>query len=264
MVELHFKSRHVVIAPLISVLATVVFAGCGDDNGGHLVHAKGRAGALDDGDTVMSAHDYLEVGDFVEFQPDRPKGDVLESVKWRGGLVAACLHEGRSICVVQYGVVFHFDREPNERELPINAIFIDRQFARFVLADNELSDEDRMPVKVGDCKWIIKQLKREPVTIAEIKEQGKLLTPPPTHTDIGLTMVALMLGPGLPAPSRADYERNAALRDQFNAARLDIGMTETEVRGVFNAKPLESGVVGDGRYSIYGSDETVEGGRRPF
>ena len=35
----------------------------------------------------------------------------------------------------------------------------------------------------------------------------------------------------------------AELRDQFNAARLKIGMTEMEVESVLKAKPIEAGEV---------------------
>jgi hypothetical protein len=46
-----------------------------------------------------------------------------------------------------------------------------------------------------------------------------------------------------------------ALLDQFNAARLNIGMTEAEVQATLKAKPLESGKVEAGNYSVYGSYE---------
>ena len=44
--------------------------------------------------------------------------------------------------------------------------------------------------------------------------------------------------------------------NQFNAARLKIGMTESETEAVLKAKPLESGKVEAGDYKIYGSNES--------
>jgi hypothetical protein len=71
-----------------------------------------------------------------------------------------------------------------------------------------------------------------------------------------MRVLGIMPGPGAP-PSEKDYLRNAELRDQFNAARLNIGMTESEVQAALKAKPLESGKVEAGDYRIYGSNESV-------
>ena len=102
------------------------------------------------------------------------------------------------------------------------------------------------------------------MSIEDLKKEVKSTTaPPPSQVDPGLTAAYLLMrtiglapGPG-PPPSEKDYLRNAELRDQFNAARLNIGMTEVEVEAVVKAKPLESGKVEAGLYRIYGSNESI-------
>jgi hypothetical protein len=56
-----------------------------------------------------------------------------------------------------------------------------------------------------------------------------------------------------PAAITAREERNASLRDQFNAARLKLGMTRAEVAAVLRARPLDSGKVETGAFEIYGA-----------
>jgi hypothetical protein len=53
-----------------------------------------------------------------------------------------------------------------------------------------------------------------------------------------------------------DFRRNAELRDQFNASRLRIGMTERDVESVLHANPVESGKVEAHSFAIYGSNES--------
>jgi hypothetical protein len=48
------------------------------------------------------------------------------------------------------------------------------------------------------------------------------------------------------------------LRDQFNAARLKIGMTESDVESVLKAKPIETGDVEAGSFKIFGSTESFD------
>ena len=103
-------------------------------------------------------------------------------------------------------------------------------------------------------------MKSNAVSLDELSKGLKSIKAPPEHIDPGLTAAYLgFKASGLapsPPPAEKDPEKlrkNIALRDQFNAARLNIGMTEAEVEAMLKAKPLESGKVAAGNYSIYGS-----------
>jgi hypothetical protein len=58
-----------------------------------------------------------------------------------------------------------------------------------------------------------------------------------------------------------DLKRNTELRDQFNPARLKIGMTDEEVETVLKAMALQTATRDGVPYKIYGSDEkfNIEG-----
>jgi hypothetical protein len=67
-----------------------------------------------------------------------------------------------------------------------------------------------------------------------------------------MDVIALFFGPIFGYEQMTTAARNVALRDQFNVARVSIGMTEAEVESAFGAKPLESGKVDEGDYKLYG------------
>jgi hypothetical protein len=79
---------------------------------------------------------------------------------------------------------------------------------------------------------------------------------PRQRVDVGLTIAWSVLHPNLPRATEKDYQRNAQLRDQFNASRLQIGTTQLQVESTLKSGALESGVVAAGSFGVYGSNES--------
>jgi hypothetical protein len=217
-----------------------------------------------------SANGYLALSDLEKFRLGRSQSDVLKDVKWRGTFFMACGHKGKTVCAVYYLV--SLDGTRGDRGEGVWAIFVDDMFVKFVpwqaremvAVPYEGGTWSRpKPTKVDDCSWLIRQLDRKPVSVADLAKEVKAIAEVPTDKHISLTGLAIawvMLRNGMHnyVPSAEDYKRNAALRDQFNAARLRIGMTKSEVESMLEAKPLESGKVDAGSYHIYGSNESFK------
>ena len=79
-----------------------------------------------------------------------------------------------------------------------------------------------------------------------------------SQTDPGLTAVWLVLGGPVMAQHAKSVRRNQELREQFNAARLVLGMSRQRVESILKSKPLESGKVHEGEFSIYGVIEDLD------
>jgi hypothetical protein len=216
--------------------------------------------------SLNSASYYLTVGDLDKFQPGQPKSDILKDVQWRAGSVVAADCKGKRVTAITYDLLA--DGPESHREEFVHAVFVDDKFVKFIrwLPGEQIPKGQNRPkrTKIGDyCGWLIRAMDSECVSVEDLKKEVKSMTAPPEqHVDPGLTAAYLLLraigaapGPDAPA-SEKDYLRNAALRDQFNAARLNIGMTEMEVEAALKAKPLESGKVEAGLYKIYGSNES--------
>jgi hypothetical protein len=251
----------------LAALASACLAGCAkpadkESDGGrtHPKHAIGGSGTEIE---LTSASYYLGVRDIGKFRPGRSKSDVLEDVQWRGDFLMAAEWKGKSICAIAYDVIP--DGPGSKGGEVVWAIFVADKFVKFVpWQRGEMVDvpyegttwSRPKPVKVGDCRWLVRAAESEPVNMAGLEKDLKAKPAPPSHTDPGLTIAWLLLRPGIPAASEKDYQRNAELRDQFNASRLEIGMTESAVESVLKAKPLESGKMGARSYQIYGSNES--------
>ncbi len=85
------------------------------------------------------------------------------------------------------------------------------------------------PIKAGDCRYLTRELESVPIKIADLKKAATKKPDAPSHIDPGLTAVFAVLGPVLSLKWSVEAKKNLALRDQFNAARLRIGMTQREV-----------------------------------
>ena len=270
--------RCVLLAPVLSCLV-----GCSKHSGGESsdqrVHNGGRTPAV--ATQLNSENYYLTARDFDKFRPGRPQGDVLKDVQWRGNFETATVYKGRSVCSIIY---FLMPEGATGGELGerggewLSAIFIDGKFAKFVkppppqkqdletrYVPNYKRDMDFFkPIRVGDCRFLIRAVESPAVDIVALGKQVEENPPAPSQVDPGLTAAYLLLRATGRAPGpdsekeRKEHQRNAALREQFNASRLRIGMTEQEVEAVFRAKPLESGRVRMGSYNIYGSNESVD------
>jgi hypothetical protein len=114
------------------------------------------------------------------------------------------------------------------------------------------------PIKVMDYGLLVRAVESEPVNVVDLHKKLNAEPAVPSQTDAGLTAVFLGLKPALSVKWDREFKKNAALRDQFNASRLRIGMVEQEVESVLKAKPLESGRVDAGAYRIYGSNESFD------
>jgi hypothetical protein len=257
------RTRTLVSCLLVATLLACLINGCAkgaekDSAGGRSpgVNMKELAPKLA---KLDSANGFLTVADLEKFRPGRLKSDLLNDVRWRADSVTAADCEGKSITSIYYTLLA--DGSESNRSEGLQAMFAGDKFEKLI---RWLPYTGPNPMKAGDCcGWLTQAMKSEAVSIADLKKEMKSITAPSEHIDPGLTAVYLamrvlriMPGPGAP-PSEKDYLRNAALRDQFNAARLNIGMTESEVEAVLKAKPLESGKVEAGDYRIYGSNESV-------
>ena len=219
-----------------------------------------------------SATHYLTPPDLDKFRPGRSRSDILKDLRWRADYFQAADCDGTSIAAINYRLIA--DGRESYRSMSLHAIFADDKFVKFIRwqPDIELVPYERTTLsqrrrqKAGDYSWLTRVVESEAVNIADLKKEAEAMskTPPPRkQIDPGLTAVyfgmrVLGLAPG-PPPREEDYEKlreNVALRDQFNAARLNLGMTESEVEAVLKAKPLESGKVEAGRYQIYGSNKS--------
>jgi hypothetical protein len=212
-----------------------------------------------------SASYILTVDDLDKFEAGRSRAEILEEVKWRVGSVLYARCDGKD--VVEITIAVAVDPTVRDREGFFHALFVDDKFEKFIrwLPGTEL-DHNGTPAgqpKAGDeCGWLTRALHSEAVSIADMKKEVASITDPPHDYDPGLTVAYYLLrsfgvvpGPDAPA-TKKEYLRNAALRDQFNAARLDLGMTKSEVEAVLNAKPLEEENVEAGTYQIYGGNES--------
>jgi hypothetical protein len=224
---------------------------------------------------INSPNYYLRVGDLEKFRPGRAKIDILRDVQWRGNFDTAATYKGKSVYTIMYLLVPD-GANNGERGEWVSAIFMEGQFAKFVKPPSPQEDDLAVrydsayrrnmpylkPTKVGDCKFLVRAVKINPVDISALEKQVRNMPAAPSHTDPGLTGAFLVLEPALSAKWDRERKTNVALRDQFNASRLRIGMTEREVESAFRAKPLESGKVEvDSEahsYAIYGSNESFD------
>jgi hypothetical protein len=213
-----------------------------------------------------SAHGYLAIADLDKFQPGRSRSDILKDLHWRADSVEMADCKGRALCAITYGLLSD-GQQRDECKVFLHALFVNNKFVKFI---DWLPNVEEVPyhgttrsiskrVRVGDCSWLSRAVEAKPMTIENLRKKANQPSPKQSP-DIGLTIAWLLLRPALRTqskepPSVDDYKRNAALRDQFNAARLELGMTELQVESVFKAKPLEQGKVDAGSYKIYGSNE---------
>lgn len=278
MVPSYKKSRMIPGLVVLLVVTLAYLAGCAESNG-----KKSGGEQVDRGKTsfphseLSSANYYLTADDLDKFRPGRLMGDVLRDVQWRGNFKTATTHKGKSICSITYFLLPRGATNGHAGEWVL-AIFIDDKFVKFVKLQPALPDEmeeyyDRKykrsrlrlkPIKVGDCRFLIRAVESAPIDIVDLEKEISERPKVPSHIDPGLTAVVLLLKPALDAKRDKEVKKNAALRDQFNAVRLKIGMTESEVESVLKAKPLESGKVEAGSYEIYGSNESLDISRIHF
>jgi hypothetical protein len=213
-----------------------------------------------------SAGEFIRFDDLDEFRPGQAKNEILKDLRWRAGYVTAAKCDGKSITAIDYDV--YADGPGKGRSEGVHALFVNDKFEKFIRwqipdFDGTAWSPPRSRRIGDDCGWLTRAIRSKAVGVDELRKAVKSKKAPPEHIDPGLTAVylgfrALGLAPGPPPPEKdpEKLRKNIALRDQFNAARLSIGMTESEVEATLKAKPLESGKVEAGNYSIYGTNES--------
>lgn len=137
--------------------------------------------------------------------------------------------------------------------LSLLAIFVDDKFVKFV----------RWPkgdaqIKLGDFSILKRAVESDSLSIADLEKELRVRIEPPKEIDPGLLAAWLRFGPDIQKAREPMLKENAKLRDQFNAARLNIGMPRADVQAVFKAVPLESGDVGGYSFQIYGSTKSFD------
>lgn len=221
-----------------------------------------------------SAHYLLSAVDLEKFQPGGTKREILEGLNWRGNFSFATEDQGTSVTAISFGLTREkyseskdIVRSADGADEVVWAVFIDDKFVKFVsppmgegmeiVVDDQGTPRSRpKPIKVTDYSLWLKGARSEAVNIFDLYNEVKARPPQPVHTDPELTAAWLLLREKIEVASEEDYRRNAELRDQFNAARLKMGMTEEEVEAVLKAEPIRSGDVEGGSYRIYGSQES--------
>lgn len=196
-----------------------------------------------------SAHYLLGTEDLDVFQPGRQMREILEQLSWRGNLEMMAMHEGREYAAISFGIYGGpFSDDP--RATIIWALFTDGRFNKFV----NWPDWGKERIHIGNFSRLVKAVESDPVNLAKLMESPSEVAP--KEVDLGLTVAALVTSAAGAAALERDFTANAALRNQFNAARLSLGMTTAEVDRVFRrARPLGIGDYADGTYRIYGAEQ---------
>lgn len=263
------------IIPRVALLLPLMFmclAGCAKPNGEKPINecpANGEKSFTHS--KYNSANYYLTARDIDEFRPGKLMGDVLVTIQWRGNFETSTTYKGKSVCSIMYFLLPRGATNVDAGEW-LWAIFIDDKFVKFVRSPPALPDEmeeyyDRAyernrcrlkPISMGDCRFLIRAVESAPINIVDLVKEISDSPETPSGIDPGLTAVYLALKPALDKKRNKEVKINVGLRDQFNAARLKIGMTVAEVESILKAKPLESGKVEAGNYKIYGSNESFD------
>ncbi|MGO8690553.1 MAG: hypothetical protein ACLQLG_13100 [Thermoguttaceae bacterium] len=216
--------------------------------------------------TKPASADYcLDASDIEKFRPERSKNDILKDVQWGGDFEEATEYEGKNVSAISYGL---FGGPYRVGGRAVWAIFVGDKFKKFVrwpewdqeevIDDSGKRRSRAKPIKIGDFRRLIRAVESKPVSVADLEKEVRAGAAPPQHIDVGLTAAYLALEPALSAKRNKEINKNAALRDHYNASRLRIGMTESEVESVLRAQALESGKVEAGSYKIYGSNESFD------
>ena len=212
---------------------------------------------------------YLSADEAAGFRPGQKLEDCLRRVQWRGEFGQAGIIGQGSATAIAYQL---FSDDPDgEGSEAVYAIFLDDRFVKFVrwlppetiVVQREGGNFGRpKPIEVGNLDHLRRLVDGDAIDLDTLQEEVAARPATPSQIDPGLTLAWIILEAATPGelvrgPSKEDYKRNDELRDQFNAARLKIGMSPAEVREVFKNEPLEKGDVKAGHYEIFGSNESL-------
>jgi hypothetical protein len=258
---------HRLLFIVITVLAEIIVIVCNapkafaqEDDAAIRVHRdKGINSEL------SSSHYFLSADDISAFKEGKSKSDILKQINWLGNpLMAGRCDEGDA-WIISYDL---FSSGPNsEGGEVVYAVFVNGKFVKFikwfaaeriVVPYGESKRTAPKPIKIGDVNWLARAVGSKAVAISALEREFRARPSIPRQVDPGLTIAYLLLratgnAPG-PDSNLSEYTINAKLRDQFNAARLDIGISEFDVEALLNAKPIETFQAKAGKVKVYGSD----------
>ena len=201
---------------------------------------------------IASVDYFLGPEDFKKFIPGRSRDEILKDVQWRGNFEMATEYHGDEVSAISFGLfggVFGSD----SRGTILWAIFVGDKFQKFV----KWPERNEKPEKLSEFSVLLRAVEGEPVSISDLEKQ-EVKPAAPSKIDPGLTVAFLLFKPALDFAMKRNLKKNAKLRDQYNASRLKLGMTEKEVESVLKAKPIESGEFHAGTWKIYGSTEMLD------
>jgi hypothetical protein len=224
------------------LIALSCFHGCREASGGK----EDKSAQAD----PPSANYLIESNDYQAFRAGRSMDDILKEIQWRGNFQEAGEHKGNRIYAISYGLLGGPFKSGGGTV--VWAIFVNEKFEKIV----DWPDWDGKPIEIGDHRRLIKATESEAINIPELIKERQAAAEPPSKSDPGLTVVWLLFGRATESAWKKEYSKNAKVRDQYNACRLRIGMTETDVDSVLRSKPVHTGQLKDGVFKIYGSNES--------
>jgi hypothetical protein len=201
-------------------------------------------GAAKGANSVSAELDITQIDKFV---PGRLMDEILRDLQWVGNFEMATEQHGKALATISF---FIRPTKPVRFYTEVWALFVADRFVKFVDLGVE---EPAHPIRVGTFPTLEIVAKRPSVATATIKQQIKDQEDSEPPFDSALAAAFVQARAKFADALRRQEEENAQLRDQFNAARLKLGMTKAEVAAMLRAKPLESGIVESGPFEIYGS-----------
>lgn len=249
------------------LIAIVPMVGCSADK-----HQSRDAEVIRDAldsQKTPSANYYLTVAELAEFRPGRERSEILKSLNWRGDLFMMAELDGTATTAIGYTLFGSVPEDDGATE-SVYVIFENDKFVKFVtlqaytpykaVRDQEggqnVDDvEKRNSFRMGDARALRLLAETKPASVEELQQAVNNAEPSPRQIDPGLTAVVLgmkALGIDPIGSYPEDYRLNARMRDQFNASRLRIGMTQQEIDELFKSKPLAEGNVEGGKYVLFG------------
>ncbi len=193
-----------------------------------------------------SASEGFIIGEIDKFRPGRPMADILRDIHWVGNFEMAAEQDGKDLAVISFYVHPKVERYGKT----LWAVFVANRFVKFVEMDPK---NVSYPIPIGTFQAIQICAKLPPVVVADFKQRMEEDNRPEPNDPALAAIYAKTKTPEVLAFDRHQQEENTQLRDQFNSARLKIGMTKAEVAATLRARPLESGALDSGSFEIYGS-----------
>jgi hypothetical protein len=189
----------------------------------------------------------FHISQIDKFLQGRPMDEILRDLHWAGNFEMATEQNGKTLAVISFDIR---PTKPCRYNKTLWAVFVDDRFVKFV--DMEPVNIP-YPIPVGTFPALQLAAMRPRIAIENIKKQIKIMEENEPPADPVLTAIFAQARASNAEGLRRMEKENAQLRDQYNAARLKIGMTKAKVAATLKAKPVESGVLESGSFEIYGS-----------